>query len=185
MKDKIISETRDKMHRAVDGIRHEFSSIRTGKAAPALLENIQVEAYGARMPIAQLGTVSAPEPRLLVVQPWDKTMVGPIQKAILASDLGLTPGSDGNVIRVPIPALTEERRKDLVKFAHKIAETGRVSIRHHRKEANDDLKKQEKDKVLSEDVVRRGEAEVQKLTDEYIEKLEAVLKAKEAEIMEV
>jgi ribosome recycling factor len=185
MKDKIISETQDKMQRAVDGIRHEFSSIRTGKAAPALLENIQVEAYGARMPIAQLGTVSAPEPRLLVVQPWDKTMVGSIQKAILASDLGLTPGSDGNVIRVPIPALTEERRKDLVKFAHKIAETGRVSIRHHRKEANDDLKKQEKDKVLSEDIVRRGEAEVQKLTDEYIEKLEAVLKAKEAEIMEV
>ncbi|MCE5273429.1 ribosome recycling factor [bacterium] len=185
MKDKIISETRDKMQRAVDGIRHEFSSLRTGKAAPALLESIQVEAYGARMPISQLGTVSAPEPRLLVVQPWDKTMVGAIQKAILASDLGLTPGSDGNVIRVPIPALTEERRKDLVKFAHKIAETGRVSIRHHRKEANDELKKQEKDKVLSEDVVRRAEAEVQKLTDDFIEKLEAVLKAKEAEIMEV
>jgi ribosome recycling factor len=185
MKDKIINETKEQMQRAVDGIRHEFSGIRTGKASPALLENIHVEAYGAKMPINQLGTVSAPEARLLVVQPWDKSMVGPIQKAIMTSDLGLTPSSDGNLIRVPIPALTEERRKELVRFAHKIAETGRVSIRHHRKEANDELKKQEKEKVLPEDIVRRAELEVQKLTDDYIEKLEAVLKAKESEIMEI
>ncbi len=185
MKDKIISETKEKMQRAVDGIRHEFSSIRTGKASPALLDTIHVEAYGSRMPLNQLGTVSAPEPRLLVVQPWDKSMVGPIQKAIMTSDLGLTPSNDGNLIRVPIPALTEERRKELVRFAHKIAETGRISIRHHRKEANDELKKQEKDKVLSEDIVRRAEVEVQKLTDDYIEKLDAVLKTKEAEIMEI
>lgn len=185
MKEKIISETKEQMQRAVDGIRHEFSGIRTGKASPALLDTIQVEAYGARMPLNQLGTVSAPEPRMLVVQPWDKSMAGPIHKAIMASDLGLTPINDGNIIRVPIPALTEERRKEMVRFAHKIAETGRVSIRHHRKEANDELKKQEKDKVLSEDVVRRAEDEVQKLTDDYIAKLEAVLKAKEAEIMEI
>lgn len=185
MMDSIIRQTKEKMQKAVDGIRHEFSGIRTGKAAPVLLENIQVEAYGARMPINQLATVSAPEPRLLVVQPWDKNMAGPIQKAIMTSDLGLTPSSDGNLIRVPIPMLTEERRKELVRVAHKIAESGRVSIRHARKEANDDLKKAEKESGISEDNVRRGMDEVQKLTDDFIGKMDSLLKTKEDEIMEI
>ena len=141
MIDLVMEETTEKMEKAVTGIRHELAGIRTGKASPGLLEGIQVDAYESKMPLNQLSTISSPEPRLLLVQPWDKTLIGAISKAIQSSDLGLTPSSDGNVVRVPIPQLNEERRKDLVRLVHKVVETGRVSIRHARKEANDELTK--------------------------------------------
>ncbi len=185
MKDEIVRSATQQMERAIDGIRHEFSGVRTGKASPTLIEHVQVEAYGARMPLNQVGSISAPEARLLVIQPWDRSLVGPISKAIQASDLGLTPSNDGNVIRVPIPVLTEERRRELVRLVHKMAETGRVSVRHARKEANDLVKQAEKDDALTEDDARRTQDEIQKLTDRFIERLDALLKEKEEEIMEV
>ncbi len=185
MIDKVLNETEEKMEAAVEGIRHEFQAIRTGKAAPSLLEHIQVDAYGSMMPLNQLGTVSAPEPRLLLVQPWDKTQIGAIMKAIQSSDLGLTPSNDGSVIRIPIPQLNEERRRELVRLAHKIAEQGRVSVRHARKEANDGLKKAEKDGVVSEDQMHTGLEKVQELTTDFTKKLDELLAHKEEEIMEV
>jgi ribosome recycling factor len=185
MIDKVLKETKEKMDAAVEGTRHEFSSIRTGKASPSLLEHLPVDAYGSMMPLNQLGTVSAPEARMLLVQPWDKTQINAIMKAIQSSDLGFTPSNDGNVIRVPIPQLNEERRRELVKLAHKTAEQGKVSVRHARKEANDDLKKAEKESVVSEDQMHTGLDKVQEITDEYIKKLDELLSHKEEEIMEV
>ncbi len=185
MIDKMLNETEEKMDSAVEGIRHEFQGIRTGKAAPSLLEHLQVDAYGSMMPLNQLGTVSAPEPRLLMVQPWDKSQIGAIMKAVQVSDLGLTPSNDGNVIRIPIPQLNEERRRDLVKLAHKTTEQGRVSVRHARKEANDNLKKAEKDSVVSEDQMHTAMDKVQELTDVNIKQMDELLAHKEEEIMEV
>ena len=185
MIDSVLKDATEKMERAVAGIRHELAGIRTGKASPGLLENLQIDAYESKMPLNQLSTISSPEPRLLVVQPWDKTLIGTISKAIQSSDLGLTPSSDGNVIRVPIPPLNEERRKDLVRLVHKIVETGRISVRHARKEANDELKKMQKEGELSEDQEYHGFDEVQNLTNEYIEKMDEMLKVKEEEIMEI
>jgi len=185
MIDSVLKDATEKMERAVAGIRHELAGIRTGKASPGLLENLQIDAYESKMPLNQLSTISSPEPRLLVVQPWDKTIIGAINKAIQGSDLGLTPSSDGNVIRVPIPPLNEERRKDLVRLVHKIVEAGKVSIRHTRKEANDELKKKQKEGGLSEDQEYQGFDEVQNLTDGYIEKMDEMLKVKEEEIMEI
>jgi ribosome recycling factor len=144
-----------------------------------------VDAYGSMMPLNQVGTVSAPEPRLLVVQPWDKGLIGPIEKAIQNSDLGLNPSNDGNLVRVPIPPLTEERRKEYARLLHKQAEEGRVAVRQARKEANDEIKHRQKDEGLSEDDVRREQGEVQKLTDQYITRIDELLKHKEAEVMEV
>ena len=181
----VLKTATQKMEQAIEGIRHEMASIRTGKASPALIENLQVEAYGSKMPLIQLATITAPEPRLLVIQPWDKSIIKSILKAVQSSDLGLTPLHDSNVIRVPIPPLNEERRKDLVRLAHKITENGRVSIRHTRKEANDQVKKAEKEHQISEDEAHSGMDEVQKLTDKYIEKMDELLKAKEDEIMEI
>ncbi len=185
MNESIVKAAAEKMERAVEGIRHELAGIRTGKASPALLETLQVEAYESKMPLNQLSTISSPEARLLLVQPWDKTLIGAISKAIQSSDLGLTPANDGNLIRVPIPPLNEERRRDLVRLVHKIIETGRISVRHARKEANDELKNMEKDGKLSEDQEHRGFDDVQKLTDKYIEKMDELLKIKEEEIMEI
>jgi len=181
----VLKTATQKMEQAIEGIRHEMVRIRTGKASPALIENLQVEAYGSKMPLIQLATITAPEPRLLVIQPWDKSIIKSILKAVQSSDLGLTPLHDSNVIRVPIPPLNEERRKDLVRLAHKITENGRVSIRHTRKEANDQVKKAEKEHQISEDEAHSGMDEVQKLTDKYIEKMDELLKAKEDEIMEI
>ncbi len=181
----VLKTATQKMEQAIEGIRHEMVSIRTGKASPALIENLQIEAYGSKMPLIQLATITAPEPRLLVIQPWDKSIIKSILKAVQSSDLGLTPLHDSNVIRVPIPPLNEERRKDLVRLAHKITENGRVSIRHTRKEANDQVKKTEKKHQISEDEAHSGMDEVQKLTDKYIEKMDELLKAKEEEIMEI
>lgn len=180
-----VNEARSQMEKAVEAMRREFTSVRTGKATPALLDTIRVEAYGSKMPIQQVATVTAPEPRLLLVQPWDKGLLATIERAIQTSDLGLNPANDGNIIRVPIPQLTEERRKDMVKLLHKLAEEGRVAIRHARQEANKDLKKKQGSHEVSEDEAHRQMDLVQKLTDEYIGKIDQLLKSKEHDVMEV
>jgi ribosome recycling factor len=180
-----VNEARAQMEKALEAMRRELASVRTSKATPALLDTVRVDAYGSKMPINQVATVSAPEPRMLIVQPWDKGLLHHIEKAIQTAELGLNPGNDGNVIRVPIPQLNEERRKDMVKLLHKLAEEGRVAVRHARQEANKDLKKRKDAHEISEDDVHRQMEMVQKLTDEYIEKIDQVLKTKEHEVMEV
>lgn len=180
-----VKETRSRMEKAMEAMRREFATVRTGKASPALLEHVKVEAYETQMPLEQLATISAPEPRLLVVQPWDKSLMGPIEKSIRSADLGLNPSNDGTVIHVPIPPLNEERRQELVKVLHKMAEEGRVSVRSARRAANDDVKAQMKDGKVSEDEGHRLMDEVQKLTDQYVENIDALLKAKEEEVLEV
>ena len=179
------SEARTHMQAAVEAMHREFNSVRTGKASPALLDTVRVDAYGSKMPINQVATVNVPEPRLLIVQPWDKGLIGDIEKAILTAQLGLNPANDGNVIRVPIPQLNEERRRDMVRLLHKLAEEGRVSVRHARQEANKDVKQRESDHEISEDRARRELDEIQKLTDEYVARIDELLRAKEAEVMEV
>ena len=159
--------------------------IPAGKATPALLDTVRVEAYGSKLPINQVGTVSAPEPRLVVVQPWDKSLIPAVEKAIREAQLGLNPSNDGSVIRIPIPPLTEERRKEMVRMLHKMAEEGRVAIRHARQEAREAIKRRQQAHEVSEDDARRELDEVQRLTDEYIAKVDQLLKAKEQEVMEV
>ncbi len=180
-----IDEARTHMEKAVDAMRREFSSVRTGKASPTLLDTVRVEAYGSKMPINQVATVTAPEARLLLVQPWDKSLMQAIEKAIQTSEFGLNPANDGNLIRVPIPALTEERRKEMVRVLHRLAEEGRVAIRHARQEANKELKKKQASHEVSEDDVRNKMDEVQKMTDTYISRIDELLKGKEQELMEV
>jgi len=180
-----ISEAKSHMEKAVDAMRREFSAVRTGKASPALLDIVRVDAYGSRMPIQQVATVNAPEPRMLIVQPWDKSLLKAIEKAIQEAELGLNPSNDGNVIRVPIPALTEERRRDMVKMLHKLAEEGRVAVRHARQEANKELKRKQQAHEISEDDARRQMDEIQKLTDTYIGRIDELLKVKEQEVLEV
>jgi ribosome recycling factor len=174
-----------KMEKSLEALRREFSAVRTGKASPALLDSVRVEAYGSHVPLNQVATVSAPEPRLLLVQPWDRSMLGPVEKGIQSSDLGLNPSNDGKVVRVPIPALTEERRKEYVRLLHKMAEEARISVRQARHDALSDIKGRQKDKEMSEDEARREEKDVQKLTDQYVEKVDELLRHKEAEVMEV
>jgi ribosome recycling factor len=173
------------MESALEALRREFASVRTGKASPALLDSVRVEAYGSKVPLNQVGTVAAPEPRLLTITPWDKSLLKEIDRGLRESDLGLNPSNDGSIIRVPIPALTEERRREFVKHLHKMAEEARVAVRQARKDANDEVKGSQKKEGLSEDDVRREQDKVQKLTDQYIGKVEEVLKHKEAEVMEV
>lgn len=180
-----IKAANQAMERAIEALKRDFTAVRTGKATPALLDTVRVEAYGSQVPLNQVASVSAPEPRLLVVQPWDRAMLNPIEKALQMSDLGLNPSNDGKIIRVPIPALTEERRREFVKLLHKMAEEARVSIRHARKEGNDEIKRRQKDSEISEDQARREQDEVQKLTDRFIQTVEDLLKHKEAEVMEV
>jgi ribosome recycling factor len=180
-----IAQAREHMDKALDAMRREFTTVRTGKASPALLDTVRVDAYGSKMPLNQVASVGAPEPRLLVVQPWDKGLIGAVEKAIKASELGLNPSNDGGIIRVPVPALTEERRRDMVRMLHKLAEEGRVAVRHARQEANKDIKRRETEGEISEDDARREMEQVQKLTDDYIHKVEQLLKVKEAEVMEV
>ncbi|HET6781480.1 MAG TPA: ribosome recycling factor [bacterium] len=181
----VISDTRSRMAKAIDATKHEFSSLRTGRASPALLEQIRVDYYGTPTPISQMATITVPEPRLLVVQPWDRKMVKDIERGILKSELGLVPSSDGTHVRVPIPSLTEERRKELVKIAHRHAEEGRVAIRNVRREAKEMIEQLEEDGDISEDDAKRGLDELQKLTDKYIADVEALLASKDKEIMEV
>lgn len=185
MIDDVIRETEDKMKKAMEALKRELASIRTGRATPALLDRIQVDYYGNPTPINQVGNISVPEPRMLVITPWDKSILGPIEKAILKSDLGITPTNDGSIIRLAIPALTEERRKELTKVVSKKSEEGKVSVRNIRRDANEHLKKLRKDSKISEDEEKRAEEKIQKITDKYILDVEKVAKTKDAEIMEI
>ena len=178
----ILKATRAGMDKALESTKREFASIRSGKASPTMLDTVRVDAYGSHVPITQLANVSAPEPRMLLVTVWDKGQAHAVEKAIRESDLGLNPSAQGNVIRVPIPALNEERRRDLVRVVHKLAEEGRIAVRHARTEARERVKKLEK---VSEDDKTRAEKEVQKITDEHIKQIDALIHAKEAEILEV
>jgi ribosome recycling factor len=185
MTDEVIDNLRQEMERTVGALRKDLTRLRTGRASTALLEGITVEYYGARTPLNQLAGLAAPEPRLLVIQPYDKSILAQIERAILQSDLGLVPVNDGKILRVPIPELTEERRRELVKHTRKIAEDYRVSVRNHRRDAIDLLKALEKDKEITEDQMHRGQDKVQEITKTYIERVDQILKAKEDEIMEV
>jgi ribosome recycling factor len=181
----VLSKYRDRMDKAVAALKEEFASLRTGRASASLLDQIAVEAYGSSMPINQVGAVSVPEARMITVSIWDKAMVIPVEKAIRSSNLGLNPVVDGQTLRIPIPPLTEERRKDLAKVAAKYAEQQRIAVRNVRRDANDDLKKAEKDHAISQDEQKRMEGDVQKFTDEAIRRVDEALKIKEQEIMHV
>jgi ribosome recycling factor len=172
-----------RMKGAIDVLKHDLSGLRTGRANTALLEPVTVEVYGSHMPLTQIATISAPEPRLLSVQVWDKSNIGPVEKAIRSAGLGLNPINDGNTLRLPIPDLTEERRKELAKLAHQYAEKARVSIRNVRRDGMDALKADENKKEISEDDRKRGEADVQKLTDDLIKQADEVMAQKEKEIL--
>jgi ribosome recycling factor len=185
MQAEIIELARSEMEKAVEAFRHELTRVRTGRASTGLVEGLQVNYYGAKTPIRQVASLAAPEPRLIVITPYDKTALHEIEKAIQSSDLGLTPQNDGKVIRIPIPELTQERRKELVKHVKKIAEEHRVGVRNHRRDANDMLKDLHKDKKITDDDMRGAEAKIQQFTTDFIDKLDKVLAAKEAEIMEV
>lgn len=178
----LTKHAKESMHKAVENTKRELATIRSGKATTSLLDTVRVEAYGQQLPLNQVANVSAPEPRLLTVQPWDRTLIGAIEKAILISELGLNPANDGALIRIPLPALTEERRKELVKVVHKLAEEGRIAIRHAR---TDTIARMKKLDHVSEDDRRRWEKEVQKLHDDAMKQVDAIVKAKESEIMEV
>ncbi len=178
-----VEEARKRMDEALDAMRREFASVRTGKATPALLDTVRVDAYGAKMHVNQVATIHTPEPSLLVLQPFDKSLMHAIEKAIQTADLGLNPSNDGNVIRVPIPALTEERRKEYVKLLHKMAEEGRVSLRHARRITREELHTKVKEHEVSEDDARKREEQLEKVTQEYQAKIEELLKHKEAEVM--
>ena len=179
------AETESKMHKAVDALRRDLITIRTGRASPALVERITIDYYGVPTPLNQVASISAPEARLLVIQPWDRNTLPLVEKAILKSDLGLNPTNDGRVIRLVIPQLSEERRRDLVKVVHRKVEEGRVAIRNLRREGVDELKDLEKEKLITEDDLKRGQERLQKLTDRYIEEAERVGHSKEEEILEV
>lgn len=185
MPKELIKNGEERMKKTLDALRREFVSLRAGRANPALLEKVTVDYYGAVTPINQLATITAPEPRLLVIQPFDKSVIGEMEKAIQKSDLGLTPTNDGSVIRIAIPPLTEERRKELVKVVKKYAEEAKVAVRNIRRDLNDELKKMQKEGDLTEDELRRHTDEVQKLTDKYIDEIETITENKEKEIMEV
>ena len=184
MPKETIHETRKKMEKALESSAKELSSIRTGRATISLLDGINVDYYGAKSPINQMASISIPEARLMVIQPWDKSMIGEIERVILKADLGLNVNSDGNVIRITVPELTEERRKDLVRHAKRLAEEGKIAIRNIRREANDVLRKLERSGEMPEDDSRREQSEVQDLTDEYVGKIDEMVQAKEKEIME-
>jgi ribosome recycling factor len=179
---ELTKHARELMHRAVESTKREFSSIRSGKASVSLLDLVRVEAYGSTVPLNQVAMVAAPEPRLLTVQPFDKSLTQVIEKAIRDSDLGLNPATQGNLIRVPLPALSEERRRDLVKVVHKLGEEGRIAVRHARTDTLSKIKKIEK---ISEDDKARAEKEIQKHTDDHIKQIEGLIHSKEAEILEV
>jgi len=181
----VIKETRPRMETVIDDFRRKLATIRTGRAAVSLLDNIMGDYYGTPTPLNQMASVHAPEPQLLTVQPWDQSQVATIEKAIRSSDLGLNPSNDGKLVRIPVPALTEERRKQLAKQIHEIAEDHRTAVRNVRRDANERLKKMLKDKVISEDLERDGLDEVQKLTNNYISRIDELTTSKEREILSV
>lgn len=183
--ESIRGEAKARMKKTVEDLHREMGTIRTGKASPSILDGIRVDYYGTPTPLNQLSNLSAPEPSLILIQPWDVSQIGAIEKAIMASDLGLNPANDGKVIRIAIPPLTEERRKELVKHLHNVVEQHRIAVRNIRREANDAIKKLEKDKTISEDQQHRAQDSVQKLTDEIIEEIDEAGNAKEHEILEI
>jgi ribosome recycling factor len=185
MNAQVLDALKKEMAQTIDAMRKEIAKMRTGRASTSLIEGVMVEYYGSRSPLNQLAALSAPEPRLLLIQPYDRSVMQAIEKSILQSDLSLTPVNDGKVIRVPIPELTEERRKELVRHVRKVAEEYRVSMRNHRRDANERLKKMQKEKQIPEDEARVTQDRVQKMTEEHIDKLDKLLKAKEEELMAV
>jgi ribosome recycling factor len=185
MINQIIKGTEDRLKKSAEAVRQQMASIRSGKASTSLLDGIKVEYYGTQTPLNQVATISAPEPRLIIIQPWEKTVVDEINKAIQASNLGLNPQVDGQIIRIPIPPLSEERRKELTKHVKDMAENGKVAMRNVRRDANDELKKAEKDKKVSEDQMHDGLKKVQDLLDKYTGIVDEIMQAKEKELMEV
>lgn len=181
----IFKEAQQKMEKAIEHMKHEFGKVRTGRANPQILEGVMVDYYGTPTPIMQVGNVSVPDSQMIVITPWEKKMLSEIEKAILRADLGMTPQNDGNVVRLPVPPLTEDRRKEMVKQIKKIAEEAKVGIRTVRRDGNERLKKQEKDKVLSQDDVKVGEGKIQKLTDEKVTLVDKLTAQKESELMAV
>ena len=181
----VIRETRPRMEGAVEDLRKKLATIRTGRAAVSLLDSVVVEYYGTPTPLTQMASVHAPEPNLLTVQPWDQTQIGAVEKAIRSADLGLNPSNDGKLVRVPVPPLTEERRRQLAKQVHEVAEEHRTAIRNVRRDANERLKRMLKDKQISEDAERDSLAEVQKMTDTFVGKVDELAKSKEHEILSV
>jgi len=182
---EIDANARSRMDKVLSDLQHEMAGVRTGRASVNLLDNVRADYYGTPTPLNQMATLHVPEPNMITVQPWDASQIGAIEKAIRAADLGLNPANDGKLIRVPIPALTEERRKDLVKKVHHIAEDHRVALRNVRRDSNEHIKKLLKDKLISEDDERKALDDTQKLTDGYIAKLDAAVKAKEKEVLEI
>lgn len=185
MTEEILQDVEHRMKKAVEAAREDFQTLRTGRANPGLVEHIVVDYHGTPLPINQLAAITAPEPRMLVIAPWDKQALARIEKAIMTSELGITPSNDGNVVRLQIPYLTEERRKDLIKQLHKKSEDHRIAVRNVRRDVNDKLKHQEKSHEISEDESRRTQDQIQKLTDRYIEEIDKLQKYKETELMEV
>jgi ribosome recycling factor len=183
--ESVLKAVDEKMRKGVSVCHDDLGGLRTGRASPALVQKIMVDYYGTPTPLNQLATFSTPEPRLLVVQPYDKSAIGSIEKAIQSSDLGVTPSNDGNIIRLPFPPLTEERRKELIRVAHKRAEEGRVAVRNVRRHAHDELKKLQKEAAISEDDLRRAEKDLQKETDTFIHQIDELLAHKEQELKEV
>jgi ribosome recycling factor len=182
---EVIAASKTRMDKVVADLQHSMASIRTGRASVSLLDDVRVDYYGAPTPLNQVATLHVPEPAMITVQPWDTSQIGAIEKAIRSADLGLNPSNDGKLVRVPIPALTQERRKELVKHLHTVTEDHRVGIRNVRRDANEQLKKLSKEKLISEDEERRSLEEVQKLTDAEIQKIDQMMKVKEKEILEI
>jgi ribosome recycling factor len=184
MKEEILSELKEKMGNSIIALKKDFMRVRTGRASTALLDGIKAECYDTQMPLDQVASISVPESRLITIKPWDQSIIGNIEKSILKSELGLTPMNDGKIIRISIPPLTEERRKELAKMAKKMGEEGKISIRNHRREANDLFKELKNEKEISEDEMFKAQDEVQKITDDFISKIDEVTAEKEKEIME-
>lgn len=185
MYNDVLTEAKGGMNKAVESLKKELTKVRTGRASISLLDDVRVDYYGTPTPLNQVGTLAVPEPRLITIQPWEKQLIPEIEKAIMKADLGLNPASDGQIVRIAIPALTEERRKEMAKLAKSIGENAKISIRNARRDANDLLKQMEKDKDISEDELKRGEKDVQDLTDSFVKQIDDIVTAKEKEVMEI
>lgn len=185
MYNDVISRSRSGMDKSIDALKKELARIRTGRASTNLLDDVRIDYYGTPTPLNQVGTLTVPEPRLITIQPWERNLIPEIEKAILKSDLGLNPSSDGQLVRIAIPPLTEDRRKEMVKLTKRIGEDAKIAVRNVRREANENLKKLEKDKEISEDELKRGEKEIQDLTDGFVKKIDEIVSIKEKEVMEI